>query len=248
MTYEPNIYFLEIALTYVCNVRCANCCTLSTQAKTTRSEDLSADDIRKFVAESVAANHQWRWIKLHGGEPTIHPQFLEICKILVDYRATHNPGVRLSVCSNGSNMDKVQAALDMGFDPQVSVKVKTNVDGSGNPIPYVRVNESPKDIGLEPDSGCNIAVECGIGLNNLGFWPCAPAAGAARVFDYTAPVKSVMDLTAEKLKTLYSHCDHCGFAVASRRPRSVEQVNSPIWQEKLDAYRAKNQPAHSHAD
>jgi hypothetical protein len=243
VTYEPNIYFVEIALTYVCNVRCANCCTLSTQAKTTRQEDLSLDQIKQFVEESVAANHRWQWIKLHGGEPTLHPNFIEVCEVLAAYKRDHNPGVRLSVCSNGSNPKKVEAALALGFDPQVSVKVGVNKDASGNMIDYVRVNESPKDLGLSASSGCYIARDCGIGFNHQGFWPCAPCAGAARVFDYAPPVEHVADLTADRLKKLYSHCDHCGFAVS--RPRSVSQVTSPTWESKLVAYNAKSRSSHS---
>lgn len=247
MTYDPNIYFLEIAVTYVCNVRCANCCTLSTQAKTTRSEDISLDQIKKFLAESVAAGHLWKWIKLHGGEPTIHPQFIEICQVLAEYRDEHNPGVRLSVCSNGSNPEKVDQALKLGFDPQVSVKIGINRDASGNMIPYIPVNESPKDIGRIAPSGCYIASDCGIALNNSGFWPCAPCAGAARVFEYEAPVKHVADLTVDRLKQLYTHCDHCGFALTDR-PRSTTQVTSKTWEEKLASYYAKSKPGDPRPD
>jgi len=235
MRYEPNLGLLEIAITYVCNVKCNNCCTLSTQAPTQMTENITLEAIQRFIAESVEVSYPWKWIKLHGGEPTLHPEFLEICRLLADYRNQHNPTCELSVCSNGSRMDKVNAALALGFTPQVSVKVKTNKDISGAWMPYVRVNESPKDLGMEPID-CYVPNDCGLGLNNDGFYPCAPIAGAARVFHYITPCKHVRDITVENLRTLLAHCEHCGFAI--KQPRAAEQVTSPTWDAKLKEYNA----------
>ena len=227
---------LEIAITYLCNVSCNNCSSLSPQAPTRRTDDMAEEDVQRFINESVACNYPWRHIKLYGGQPTIHPAFLRICVRLAGYRNWHNQQVRLSVVSNGSDHEKVAAAVGMGFDPLVSPKVKGNTDASGSKLPYVPCHVSPKDLGRAPSSGCYIPPTCGVALNNLGFWPCSPAAAAARVFGYTAPVIRVADLTAERLMALYCHCDHCGFAI--EQPRSYEQVTSPTWQQKLDTYRA----------
>lgn len=238
MTYEPNMGFLEIAITYVCNVSCNNCLALSPQAPTKRDQDVTVEQMAQFVAESAACAYPWKWLKLHGGEPTLHPRLGELCQVLLDYRKAHNPGVRLSIVSNDSHPERVAQLVALGFDPQVSSKVRDNTDRFGNKLEYVPVNVSPLDLGQAPASGCFIPRDCGIAMNNLGFWPCGPSAAAARVFGYEAPVKHVQDLTPERLKVLYSHCDHCGFAVDQRR--RFEQVTSPIWAAKLQAYNAKS--------
>lgn len=236
MGYGMNMRFLEIAITYVCNVSCNNCLALSPQAPTKRDQDVSVDDIVRFVDESAACAYPWEWIKFHGGEPTLHPQLLELAQVMVDYRRKHNPKVRLSIVSNDTNPERVAAVLALGFDPQVSPKVRNNTDKSGNKLLYVPVNVSPVDLGVSPTSGCFIPQECGIAMNNLGFWPCGPAAAAARVFGYEAPVTHVQDLTPERLMVLYKHCDHCGFAM--KQDRIFEQRTSPTWATKLAAYHA----------
>ena len=229
---------VEIAITYLCNVSCNNCLALSPQAPTGREQDMTVEQMQLFISDSIACSYPWKWIKLHGGEPTLHPNYMDFCRMLADYKV-QNPSVRLSVVSNDSNPQKVAAAGEVGFDPQVSSKVKDNTDKFGNKLEYVPVNVSPLDVGSTPGSGCWVPRDCGIALNNLGFWPCGPAAAAARVFGYEAPVKRVFELLndgAAKLKTLYKHCDHCGFAISM--PRSFEQVTSPTWAAKLQAYNA----------
>jgi len=230
MSNVPRIRSLEIAITYVCNVKCHNCNSLCTQAPVKQSTDMTVDQVRRFVDESVACSYPWERLLLFGGEPTLHPNFLDICTLLYDYRLQHNRRVSLICCSNGSNPGKVDAAVKMGFEPHVSVKRKTNY-----PWSYEPVNISPVDRGIKGTPGCHWSYDCGIGMNTLGFWPCSPAGAAARVFGYAAPVTSVKDITAERLMTMYSHCDHCGAGLVSE-PRAMEQVSSPEWVAKLDAY------------
>jgi hypothetical protein len=235
MNYELDMGVLEIAITYICNVRCNNCLALSPQAPTRRSEDMTLADIQQFISDSIACRYPWRWIKLHGGEPTLHPQFMDICRAFQEYKV-QNPAARLSVVSNDSHPDQVAAAMQLGLDPQISSKVKDNTDKFGNKLAYVPVNISPKDMGQPTQSGCWIPEQCGIALNNLGFWPCGPAAAAARVFNYEAPVKRVQDLSVDKLKTMYKHCEHCGFGIVQER--RFEQITSSTWAAKLETYNA----------
>lgn len=239
MSYEPNIEWLEIAITYICNVQCSNCNALSTQAPTKRKDDMTLADVQRFLDESVACAYPWKWLKLFGGEPTIHPQFDEICTALAAYRDKYNPEVRLSVVSNATNPHKVSEVVRaLRFDPQVSPKVRTNRDQWGNPLLYVPTNVSPADLGLKGTDGCFIPQDCGIALNNLGFWPCSPAGAAARVFGYEAPVKRVQDITSQRLKVMYKHCDHCGYGMA--QDRKFEQVTTTTWAQKLKEYNAQS--------
>jgi len=238
MATYPNITTLEIAITYACNVRCANCCSLSTQAPTGRADEMPVETIERFIAESIEAAYPWGYIKLYGGQPTMHTRFMDICRLLAAYRDDHHHSLGLGVVTNGSDQEKIRASEELGFGRWESVKVKTNADAAGNAIPYITINRSPKDIGLEAPSGCWVPAECGICMTNDGFWACSPIAAASRVFGYESEVKHVGDITTAALVAQYYHCDHCGYA-APDEPRAVEQVTSETWQKKLEDYNAK---------
>ena len=238
MTAIPNMGILEIAITYECNVRCANCCSLSTQAPTGRADEMPVETIERFIAESIETAFPWRYIKLYGGQPTMHTRFMDICRLLAAYQDNHRPEVGLGVVTNGSDQEKIRASEELGFARWESVKVKTNADANGNPIPYITTNRSPKDVGLESSRGCWVPVECGICMTNDGFWACSPIAAASRVFGYESAARHVGDITSEDLIAQYHHCDHCGYGTPNE-PRAVEQVTSETWQKKLDDYNAK---------
>lgn len=238
----PNIHKLELCLTYRCNVRCKNCLTLCTQAPFIG--DLSIESINKILVESVEIGHVWESIILHGGEPTLHPKYLDICKILSDYKNAHNNGMTLHACSNGSN-DFVNTQLEqsakMGIKSEVSVKIGTNKRISGEGIPYVPVNESPQDLNMGYTVGCYMTAECGICYNYKGFFECSAAAAAARVFDYDPLCTSVKDITAGLFISAFpSHCGHCGFAFINRR-RVIEQTNTRTWEEAFIKYKTKHE-------
>jgi hypothetical protein len=236
-TYVPNIYRLELCLTYRCNVRCKNCSNLCTQAPYVG--DLTLLSIENMLKESVECNHKWARIVLHGGEPTLHPEYMEICRMVAQYRDTYNNEVTLHSCSNGTNSfveSQLAKSSELRIKSEVSVKVGTNRRAGGDDIPYIPVNESPDDLKEPFDLGCFQTTECGICYNYLGFFACSPAGAAARVFGFPPACTSVKDLTASVLTCVYTqHCKHCGFAMPGRR-RVIEQTNTQTWQAAFDAY------------
>jgi hypothetical protein len=66
----------SIDITYSCNLRCYNC---NRSCQQDPSDDgMSLDQVHHFLEESQARRVQWRLINVAGGEPTNHPQVLEI--------------------------------------------------------------------------------------------------------------------------------------------------------------------------
>jgi hypothetical protein len=225
----PNIRHIELCLTYRCNVPCPNCSNQCTQAPA--AGDLPLAEIQRFVAESLELDWDWEWIVFHGGEPALHPEFPAICEILQAYREASGSTARLFVTSNGTMPQRVERAIKMGFAPAIAPK-------RGQPLPYVPVNESPTDLGLEHSEGCFQSWRCGICLNYLGYFECSPAAAAARVFGYGPIVKNLRHVTAERLASGYKmHCRHCGFALPGRR-RVTKQTSTPTWERALADYAA----------
>src|SRR5262249_20587376 len=71
--YRRSRDFIEIDITYACNLNCYNCNRSCEQAPT--GEHMTVEQVERFVAESVAAGKQWKRIRLLGGEPTVHKNF-----------------------------------------------------------------------------------------------------------------------------------------------------------------------------
>lgn len=83
-------------LTRDCNLACLHCCTDSAPGKALPHE-LSRERALSLCAEIVAAGVPYAMIV--GGEPTLVPHFLEVCKALSD------GGVLLKIETNGMNFD-----------------------------------------------------------------------------------------------------------------------------------------------
>ena len=241
-TWTPNLKKVELCLTYRCNVHCANCSNLCTQAPMDRGGDLFPAEVAEFIGGSVRAEHRWELITLHGGEPVLNKDIVRICEMLEEYRNIHNPSVVISFLTNGSTPKILSDVADLcknyRFEMGVSEKVESNKRGDGTPIPYVPVNESPVDLGLEYDDGCFQTQDCGICYNYQGYWPCSPMAAAARVFGLETLIHTAGKLTVEGLREMLNlHCHRCGFAMPSRR-RVVEQTSTDTWTKAFEAYNA----------
>jgi hypothetical protein len=228
---------VELCLTYRCNNRCNNCSTLCSQAPATN--DLSMERIQKFILESVDCNHKWKTITLHGGEPTLHPRFQDVCEILMRYKRDSNPECNIWVVSNGYG-DRVTEGLEIakaaGVGLGISYKQKANINAEGVWMQYVPMNNSALDNGQNPTDGCAMASDCGVCLNNLGYFQCSAKAAMARVF-YIDPVDTNLQTFLHKIiaGNVQWNCGHCGFAW--EQPRSINQITSPTWAKALERYR-----------
>ena len=80
--YRRSRKFIEIEITYRCNLRCINCDRSCRQAPT--NEQMSVEQIQKFINESVDNNVKWERIRVMGGEPTLHPDIFEILNLLLE--------------------------------------------------------------------------------------------------------------------------------------------------------------------
>ena len=89
---------IEIEITTLCNVRCFNydrSCGLAPS-----DEMMTTEQIRRFVDESISLGWKWNWIKVFGGEPTMHPDLLPILGELERYTKTRT-GCVVEIVTNG---------------------------------------------------------------------------------------------------------------------------------------------------
>ncbi len=216
--------YIEIDLTYRCNLKCRNCNRSCTQAPSRR--DLPVAWLAAFIRESVDRGRRWRRVRLLGGEPTLHPEFLRIVAMLSDYRDRHNPALRIVVGTNGSGV-AVRRMLDR-LPP--GIEIKNTWKGPRQRL-FRPFNIAPVDRALyrwsDFASGCRILEDCGLGLTPQGYYPCAIAGGIDRVFGFQRGRRRIPrsgeDLRAD-LEIFCRRCGHFGFAGITKRPRI-----SPTW-------------------
>ena len=87
--YRRSRGYIEIDITWACNLNCFNCNRSCEQAAT--GDHMTVAQIDRFIAESRAANYKWKRIRVLGGEPTVHKHFFEILDRLRRYRDESSP-------------------------------------------------------------------------------------------------------------------------------------------------------------
>lgn len=95
-----------------CNLRCAHCFVSATRM----GEQMPLAEVAEKMIPRLAAARVRR-VTLTGGEPTLHPEFLDIV------RAFHASGMDVGVCTNATALDDVQIAVlaELGVHCNVSL-------------------------------------------------------------------------------------------------------------------------------
>ncbi len=230
--FHPSRKYVEIDVTYKCNLRCLNCNRSCTQLPS--STEMPLKTVEAFVRQSILSDVKWKRIRILGGEPTMHSRFFDIIRVLTDYKKNFNPDVRLVLCTNlfGNKVKDILKRLP----PEILLKstFKTSKVNLFRPF-----NIAPVDTAYNKFSdyacGCRIIEDCGLGLTPSGYYVCAVAGGIDRVFGFdmgriTLPPPN--DSMADQMKIFCSLCGHFGFAW----PVKTEKI-SPTWQQAYERRR-----------
>jgi len=204
--------YVEMDITYKCNLKCANCNRSCAQLPS--RIEMSVEQVEKFIQESIENRVYWKRIRILGGEPTLHSRFFDIIELLLHYRKNFNPDVRLVLCTNlfGNKVKDIIGRLP----EEVSIKstVKTSPVNLFRPF-----NMAPVDTWYNRFSdyscGCRIIEDCGLGLTPSGYYMCAIAGGIDRVFGFDRgreALPSPDDAMADQMKVFCRLCGHFGFA------------------------------------
>ena len=136
---------IELYITKQCNFRCPHCIEMCNYIQDP-AEDMSIEDVNNIINQINSLAVASKRVRLIGGEPTLHPKFLEICKLLKD---GINNCYRFDITSNFTNNELLDTARKLyGFetiniygsrDPNANAKAKL----SG----HYSILISPKDAG-----------------------------------------------------------------------------------------------------
>ncbi len=228
--FYPSRRYVEIDITYKCNLKCINCNRSCTQAPSELEMPVAA--IEAFIAQSVVRKMPWQRIRILGGEPTLHSRFFDIVDRLIDYRRVHNPSVRLVVCSNFHGR-RVRRVLDQ-LHPSVAVKSTLKKSRTNLFRPF---NVAPVDIPFNRFSdytcGCRIIEECGLGLTPAGYYMCAVAGGIDRIFGFHLGRPDLPDSSDTLVDQMAAFCPLCGHFGFQWPTRGIRQ--SRTWRQAYAA-------------
>ncbi|WP_372680805.1 radical SAM protein [Desulfosarcina sp.] len=239
--FHPSREYIEIDITYKCNLKCINCNRSCTQAPS--DLEMPVADVAMFISQSVAKGIAWKRIRMLGGEPTLHSRIFDIVDLLINYRKRYNPSVNLVMGTNFFG-DHVHRVLEKLPD---AITLKSTLKRSRVNL-FKPFNVAPVDTRFNRFSdytcGCRIIKTCGLGLTPSGYYMCAVAGGIDRIFGYHLGRKALpddADTLSDQMSAFCRLCGHFGFQWPTRRAKRSE-----TW--RLAYRRLKNSEPHSVKD
>lgn len=224
---------IELDITLACNLNCNNCdraCGIAPD-----KSQVSLDKVKEFVEEANELGIVWRKLAVLGGEPTLHPQMLEILDYLYN-NARYEYNVMLKTNGFGKKTNKVLQ------DVPSYIRI-VNTSKSSKNQHFSTYNVAPIDQPMYKEAdfskGCSIADGCGICLNPYGYYACGAGAAVDRVFGLGLSVQSLKELTDEKiLEHKRILCQYCGhFKDWGQSHKYVnQQITSKSWRDALCKY------------
>ena len=239
---KTNLRWLNIGITNRCNLSCHSCNRYIDSAP---SDDMmTLEQITRFVDDSLSQKWPWLEVVVYGGEPTIHPQYLEICHEILRLKAG-TPGMTAKVVSNGMGrrVNEMLAKTPPGFEMPTSRDLKKTAQSIGGKsvIPeFGNVLQAPCDRIKGTILDCQIHATCGLELTPYGFLACS--CGGARVTGLDVFFKNLADITLEECKKrLETLCAICGRNLNYEVKLKDDAEPSTFWKRALAEY-AKNPP------
>ena len=240
--YARSRKLIELDITYLCNLKCNNCNRSCTQAP--QNISMTLQTVVKFVNDSMEKNSNWVRIRVLGGEPTLHPQFLLIIDELLRYKK-HNPRCIVEVVTNGHGL-KVQEALRK-LPETISIDNSYKIN-SEQPT-FIQFNLAPIDdrkfVFSDYRNGCSIIRDCGIGLAPTGYYPCAIAGGIDRITGKSSGRANIPEDSDDMRDLLDSACRFCGrfkedFVPEKLRPKTTDTPMSTSWIKLYGNWKQRN--------
>ena len=235
---------IEIDITYRCNLRCVNC--NRSIARAPENLDIATDKIVEFVEDSLRRSLRWRRIRLLGGEPTLHPQFMQIVELLRSYRDRGNL-CSIEIVTNGYgsvvNRQLKQLPADIWVE---NSRKKPGYQGGFRPFSMAPADD-PAYSRVCFINGCEIISVCGMGLTPQGYYPCALSGGIDRIVGRHIGRTNLPDPDDDMEDILEWACPLCGrfkdghHMPKERIPLLTTELISPSWEQLYDEWNQRRQ-------
>ncbi len=238
MNYTPTSGKAELHITYRCNLSCVNC-NRASYLRNEHTPDMTVEDVKEFFRQCQDLNFNPD-ILIIGGEPTMHPNFIEIVKLSRQFK---RDGL-VQVWTNGRDKELVQH-IELSYNasvPKDTYKEKSRID-----FPWDDYYVSPADYGVERHKCWQHGSEiCGISVDSGGYMPCAVGGMIDGMLKLGLRTKRLADLfdnekNAAVTKEMCKHCGACLTQVLSgedkenwrqyveAQPKRFGSNMSPTW-------------------
>ncbi len=213
---------VSIDITYSCNLKCYNCNRSCEQDPS--NDCMSLEQVHHFLEESRASRVQWKRISVVGGEPTNHPQILEIMNLVLAYRSRYFPKARVLLKTNGygERVNRVLSLLPPGMQLNNTAK-NAKVQAR-----FHTFNVAPIDVegyeGADFSNACYVTWVCGLGVTPYGYYPCAVAGAIDRTFGLDLGRKTLPEPDDSMITELRTFCRLCGHF----KPPTGERLSGPV--------------------
>jgi hypothetical protein len=229
---------IEIDITWDCNLRCFCCDRSCGQAPS--EERMTVGQIRWFLEETRQRNIHWKSICLSGGEPTLHPQFHEILRMVLEFRNRDSPGATIMVNTNGfgAEVNAALASIPDGVDLCNTRKSGRRQDD------FIPFNLAPRDsqeyAQVDFRNACCVTRDAGIGLTSSGYYPCVVAGAIDRIFGFDCGRKTLPDPEDGMEAELSRFCTLCGlFRLNYTMEVLSGSLASETWQKAYAAWQTE---------
>lgn len=227
---------VEIDITYSCNLRCFNCNRSCEQDPS--NDHMSIAQVRQFLEESRAAGNPWKRIHVLGGEPTNHPQFVEIMNLIVEYRDKYSPSTSIELTTNGYG-ERVSRMLS---HVPPSVQINNTSKTTRVQTEFCSFNVAPIDLkeyaAADFVNGCPVTRLDGIGVTPYGYYPCSVAGAIDRSFGLNLGRRNLPKANDSMKQELRAFCALCGHFKLPTWEALTGPIMSPTW---VEAYARSHQ-------
>lgn len=117
----------------------------------------SLEEIKGAFREQISKPGTYSRIMISGnGEPTLHDEFDEACKLILGLRDEHFPGVPVGILSNGAHLDNKRVVTGMNLLDERVIKLDAGTDNLLNKFndPLVRITVSKLIAGIAKLQDC----------------------------------------------------------------------------------------------
>ena len=208
---------IELHITYRCDLACVGCnraCFLPEP----HTPDMNLADVVKFLDEMYEAGISIKCLKIIGGEPTLHPEFMAIVECLWERLGVH--GVELHLMSNLYSSE-TRSLADWVANTFPAIQINPNVFHKQKTESVVFAEEtryafcSPRDAWIDSPGPCiqmcGRSKGCGASVDKLGYTLCPVGGTIDSLLGLHARATKVCQMLDQgfvrnQAETLCAHC------------------------------------------